>query len=106
VVPFTAILGAPNDSAMVGAAGELGVGLGLGVGSGVGVGPGPALPPPPHAVKLAARQHASIVPQMLATLRRPSNFIRLPNFLLPEAYLRRLERGWRAASPSSQTAID
>ncbi|MBZ5491583.1 MAG: hypothetical protein LAO76_11690 [Acidobacteriia bacterium] len=89
VVPFTAILGAPNDSAMVGAAGELGVGLGLGVGSGVGVGPGPALPPPPpHAVRLAAKQHASIVPQTLApTLRRPCNFIRLRNFLLPEAYL-------------------
>lgn len=89
VVPFTAILGAPNDSAMVGAAGEPGVGLGLGVGSGVGVEPGPALPPPlPHAVRLAAKQHASIVPQILApTLRRPSNFIRLRNFLLPEAYL-------------------
>jgi hypothetical protein len=89
VVPFTAILGAPNDSAIVGAAGELGVGLGLGVGSGVGVGPGPALPPPPpHAVRLAAKQHASIIPQMLfPTLRRPSNFIRLHNFLLPEAYL-------------------
>jgi hypothetical protein len=88
VVPFTAILGAPNDSAMVGAAGELGVGLGLGVGSGVGVGPGPAVPPPPHAVRLAAKQHASIVPQILVpTLRRPSNFIRLHNFLLPEAYL-------------------
>lgn len=70
VVPFTAILGAPNDSAMVGAAGELGVGLGLGVGSGVGVGPGPALPPPPpHAVRLTARQPASIAAQKLpATL--------------------------------------
>src|SRR5215472_7592718 len=106
-VPFNGVLGAPNDSAMVGAAGEPGVGLGLGVGSGVGVGPGPALPPPPHAVRLTARQPASIAAQKLpATLRQPTTFIRLPNFLLPEAYLRRLERGWRAASPSSQTAID
>lgn len=108
VVPFSAILGAPNDSAMVGAAGELGVGLGLGVGSGVGVGPGPALPPPPpHAVRLAAKQHASIVTQMLApTLRRPSNFIRLHNFLLPEAYLATI--GTKLASCVTQppTGID
>lgn len=81
VVPFTAMLGAPNDSAMVGGAAELGVGLGLGVGSGVGVGPGPALPPPPpHAVRLTARQPASIAAQKLpATLRQPSHFIRLHN---------------------------
>lgn len=108
VVLFTAILGAPNDSAMVGAAGELGVGLGLGVGRGVGVGPGSALPPPPpHAVRLAAKQHASIVLQMLApTLRRPSNFIRLRNFLLPEAYLATI--GTKLASCVTQppTGID
>jgi hypothetical protein len=84
VVPFTAILGAPNDSAMVGAADEPGVGLGLGVCSGVGVGPGPALPPPPHAVRLTARQPASIAAQKLpAMLRQPTTFIRLPKFPSP-----------------------